>query len=83
MNTLVVVTSLIRTKQLKCIFVENNALRIKIDPVATRDFPRPTLSYYNLFEPRHDKTSKMSVRPAKTQISLGIRPVCSGSSLSA
>ena len=27
------------------------------------------------------KTNKMSVRPAKTQISLGIRPVCSESSL--
>ena len=27
------------------------------------------------FEPRHDKSSEMSVRPAKTQISLGIRPV--------
>ena len=26
-----------------------------------------------LNEPRHDKTSKVSVRPAKTQISLGIR----------
>ena len=26
-------------------------------------------------EPRHDKTYKASVRPAKTQISLGIRPV--------
>ena len=26
-------------------------------------------------EPRHDKTNKMSMRPAKTQISLGIRPV--------
>ena len=26
-------------------------------------------------EPRHDKTNKVSVRPAKTQISLGIRPV--------
>ena len=26
-------------------------------------------------EPRHDKPNKMSVRPAKTQISLGIRPV--------
>ena len=37
--------------------------------------------YYNVavlnatFEPRHDKTNKVSVRPAKTQISLGIRPV--------
>ena len=27
------------------------------------------------YEPRHDKTNKLSVRPAKTQISLGIRPV--------
>ena len=27
------------------------------------------------YEPRHDKTNKMSVHPAKTQISLGIRPV--------
>ena len=29
------------------------------------------------FEPRHDKTNKVSVCPAKTQISLGIRPVWS------
>ena len=28
-------------------------------------------------EPRHDKTNKISVRPAKTQISLGICPVWS------
>ena len=35
------------------------------------------------FEPLHDKTNKMSVRPAKTQISLGIRVVWSESSLSA
>ena len=34
-------------------------------------------------EPRHDKTNKMAVRPVKTQISLGIRPVWSESSLSA
>ena len=26
-------------------------------------------------EPRHDKTNNMSLRPVKTQISLGIRPV--------
>ena len=37
----------------------------------------------SLNEPRHDKTNKMSVRPAKTQISLGIRPVWSDSSLCA
>ena len=28
-----------------------------------------------IFEPPHDKTNKMSVRPAKSQISLGINPV--------
>ena len=34
-------------------------------------------------EPPYDKTNKVSVHPAKTQISLGIRPVWSESSLSA
>ena len=34
-------------------------------------------------EPRHDKTNKVTMRPAKTQISLGIRPVWSESSLCA
>ena len=33
------------------------------------------------YEPPRDKTNKVSVRPAKTQISLGIRPVWSESSL--
>ena len=33
------------------------------------------------FEPPHDKTNKLTVRPAKTQISLGIPPVWSKSSL--
>ena len=35
------------------------------------------------FEPPHDKTSKMTVHPAKTQISLGIHPVWSESLLCA
>ena len=35
------------------------------------------------FEPQHDKTNKMSVRPAKIHISLGIRLVWSEPSLSA
>ena len=35
------------------------------------------------FEPARDKTNKMTVRPAKTQISLGIRPAWSESSLCA
>ena len=34
-------------------------------------------------ERRHDKNNKVTVRPAKTQISLGIRPVWSESSLCA
>ena len=37
----------------------------------------------SVYQPRHDKTNKIAVRPAKTQISLGIRPVWSESSLSA
>ena len=36
-----------------------------------------------LYEPPHDKTNKMTVRPPKTPISLGIRPVWSESSLCA
>ena len=43
----------------------------------------PGLKTICTFEPRHDKTNKMTVRPAKTQISLGIRPVWSESSLCA
>ena len=35
------------------------------------------------YEPRHDKTNKIAVRPAKTRISPGIRSVWSESSLSA
>ena len=35
----------------------------------------------NANEPPHDKTNKMSVRRAKTQISLGILPVWSESSI--
>ena len=35
------------------------------------------------YEPRHDKTNNVVVRPAQTQISLGIRPVQSDSALSA
>ena len=43
------------------------------------------LIYFSLpkYEPRHDKTNKLNVRPAMTRISLGIRPVWSESLLSA
>ena len=36
-----------------------------------------------LYEPPHVKTNKMTVRPAKTRINLGIHPVWSESSLCA
>ena len=39
-----------------------------------RNVPRK-LPKHDPFEPRHDKTNEVTVRPAKTQISLGIRPV--------
>ena len=39
--------------------------------------------HLKIYEPRHDKTNKVSVHTVKTQISLGIRPVWSESSLSA
>ena len=38
-------------------------------------------AYWFKNEPPHGKTNKITVRPAKTQISLGIRPVWSESSL--
>ena len=45
-------------------------------------FSRKTaMKVIRTFEPRHDKTNKVTVRPAKTQISLGIHPVWSESSL--
>ena len=40
-------------------------------------------NYIKIIELRHDKTNKMSVHPAKTQINLGIRPVWSESLLCA
>ena len=40
-------------------------------------------SHFFTCEPQHDKTNNVAVRPANTQISLGIRPVWSVSSLSA
>ena len=39
------------------------------------------VNFSSIFEPRHDTTNKMSVYPPKSQISLGIRPVWSESSL--
>ena len=41
------------------------------------------LLFPSIIEPRHDKTNNVAVCPAKTQISLGIRPVWSEPSLCA
>ena len=41
------------------------------------------VSHASIFEPPHDKTNKVTVHPAKTQINFGIRPVWSESSLCA
>ena len=40
-------------------------------------FTRILQFFQKQYKPPHDKTSKMTVRPEKTQISLGIRPVWS------
>ena len=48
----------------------------RICPMSDSQLPSEYLS-------RHDKTDRVSVRPAKTQISLGIRPVRSESLLPA
>ena len=53
----------------------------KLTTVKIKEYTVTSPSY--LFEPPHDKTNKMTVRSAKTQISLGIHPVWSESSLSA
>ena len=45
--------------------------------------PKPKNGTLCLYEPPYVKTNNVVVRPAKTQISLGIRPVWSESSLSA
>ena len=53
-------------KHVTCLCFENTTFRANDNVILTS---------WN--EPRHDKTNKMSVRPAKTQISLGILPVWS------
>ena len=49
--------------------------------VCTKSFWSSLYPIFVRYELRHDKTNKVSVRLEKTQISLGIRPVWSESSL--
>ena len=61
--------------------VYQNRLSLLSSPLIRYQFIKTLASILFLYEPRHDKTNKMSVRPVKTQIS--IHPVWSESSLSA
>ena len=60
-------------------------VEIKIDAYWNPQLHALWIVYYTspLYEPRHDKTNNVAVHPAKTQISLGIHPVWSESSLCA
>ena len=57
-----------------------NGYRIKKSPICMLFGKRGSVNLNQLW---HDKTNTVAVRPAKTQIILGIRPVWSESSLSA
>ena len=56
---------------------------LQIDAGSVYNFLNIYIAWCLANEPRNDKTNKMSVCPEKTQISLGISPVWSESSLSA
>ena len=56
----------------KCHFKPTCRSSAGTDPPLYQTKNVKTLYLKTKFEPRHDKTNKMSVRPAKTQISLGI-----------
>ena len=55
----------------------SNAGRYFVIPSKPLYYYYPRMTWWNTIEPQHDKTNKLSVRPAKTQINLGIRPVWS------
>ena len=58
-------------------FSEGLGKLIKLNSLLTSPGSIPAVLHRNFkqSEPRHDKTNKVSVHPAKTQISLGIRSV--------
>ena len=55
-------------------FASNNAAFVDDDATWERSEEFIT-ARLELVQPRHDKTNKVTVSPAKTQISLGIHPV--------
>ena len=71
------------TKEAQDLWTDPHCLTNEILKSSNSKLLVQTLFLHNRIEPPHDKTNKMNVCPAKTQISLGIRPVWSESSLCA
>ena len=69
--------------QLKFVMTECSKTQIRLTGLIWNESYCDKHLFTLIIEPQLDKTTKMSVRPAKNQISLGIRPVWSESSLSA
>ena len=55
--------------------INDQKVLMKITLALDFDIVSTVTCFSRIHEPRHDKINKMSVRPAKTLISLGIRPV--------
>ena len=67
-----------------CFFIEYSLVSWELVICFTAPARKTVLVVWKLpVEPPRNKTNKMTVRPTKTQISLGIRPVWSESSLCA
>ena len=74
-----------KKKNIKCsknlnnfFFIYTKCLSVQLQP---KNICCRSSSRASIYEPPHDKTNKMTLRPTKTQISLGIRSVWSESSL--
>ena len=66
-----------------CFRAYESRVKRKIPGFSLTECDRLLFGSKSVVEPPHDKTNKMTVCPAKTQISLGICPVWSESSLCA
>ena len=62
---------------------ETATIKSRSQHMTSRGIEKQNMKLHIQNESRHDKTNKVPVLPAKTQISLGIRPVWSESSLCA
>ena len=67
--------SLLRQKSVLLVHVETNDVK-RLDPgQMVSNLNGLVFQIREANKPRHDKTNKVTVRSAKTQISMGIRPV--------